>query len=178
MSAALPQSGPDRKRAALALLAELEKYDHLQRRSMLRNLPPLKFHITVEKRVDGRIQETEVEVSMDELRTQLQEILRAERRADAANPPPAPVLRSDGGIRQIKSAKNLGVKDSSVFPTHVYDGRALPEEKQTCTICIEEYSKGDEIKTVPCLHFYHSECIDEWLKRSKCCPVCNGAVEK
>jgi len=174
MSAALPQSGPDRRRAALALLAELEKYDHLQRRSMLRNLPPLQFHITVERRVNGRVQETDIEVSMDELRTQLQEILRAEQQTR----PATPEARPDNGLRRIKSTEPRGVKDVSVFPTHIHDGHALPDEKSTCTICIEEYVKGDEIKSIPCMHFYHSECIDEWLKRSKACPVCNQQVEK
>jgi hypothetical protein len=172
MSAALPAAGPERRRAAQALLAELEKYEHLQRRSMLRNLPPLQFHVTVERRVDGRPQETEVEISMNELREQLQEILRAEGPRSPVRPRPV------GGLRQIKSAADMGAKDPSIFPTHIHDGRTLPEDKSACTICIEDYVEGDEIKSLPCLHFYHSECIDEWLKRSKCCPNCNVCVEE
>jgi len=175
MSVALPPAGPDRVRAILAILAEIEKYDHLQRRSMLRNLPPLQFRVTIERRIDGRLQETEVEVSMDELRDQLKEILRAEGNGVPSTTTNESQIR-DGNLRQVKSKENNAVKDSSIFPTHIHDGHPLPEEKTSCTICLEEFYKGDEIKTIPCMHFYHSECIDEWFKRSKSCPICNASA--
>jgi len=177
MSAALPAAGPDRVRATLALLAELEKYDHLQRRSMLRNLPPLKFRIIIERRVNGHVQETEAEVSMDELREQLREVLRAEGNGVPSTSTSSRAPRVDGNLREVKATGKHAVKDVTIFPTHICDGNFHDDALSTCTICLEEFLKGEEIKMIPCLHFYHSECIDEWFKRSDCCPICNFHVD-
>ncbi|KAI9318722.1 hypothetical protein BX666DRAFT_1535702 [Dichotomocladium elegans] len=51
------------------------------------------------------------------------------------------------------------------------------EKDQTCVICLESYTKGDNIKTLPCRHEYHKDCIDPWLlKKSESCPLCLQAV--
>ena len=31
-------------------------------------------------------------------------------------------------------------------------------------ICMIEYEEGEELRTMPCMHFFHKECIDEWLQ--------------
>ncbi len=33
-----------------------------------------------------------------------------------------------------------------------------------CDICLNEYKSNDELRTIPCLHRFHSKCIDKWLK--------------
>ena len=44
----------------------------------------------------------------------------------------------------------------------------------TCRICFEEYiEKDDEIGILPCKHFFHNECIQEWGKRKPNCPYCD-----
>jgi hypothetical protein len=35
-----------------------------------------------------------------------------------------------------------------------------------------EYEDGELLKTLPCLHSYHQECIDAWLGGHKLCPIC------
>lgn len=50
----------------------------------------------------------------------------------------------------------------------------------TCAICLERYQLGEELKTLPCLHVYHSACIDRWLQSeipgAVACPVCHHEV--
>lgn len=46
-----------------------------------------------------------------------------------------------------------------------------------CAICMCEYSIGDPIRFLPCLHIYHQECIDDWLLRSFTCPLCTEPVD-
>lgn len=41
-----------------------------------------------------------------------------------------------------------------------------------CTICLEQFTKKDTVKCLPCSHVYHDRCIDEWLSRKPNCPVC------
>jgi hypothetical protein len=45
----------------------------------------------------------------------------------------------------------------------------------TCTICLTEYSEGEEIcwsQNDHCNHVFHKECILEWLLRRDECPCC------
>jgi hypothetical protein len=42
-------------------------------------------------------------------------------------------------------------------------------ENETCSICLTTVDQG---KFLPCLHIFHSECIDQWLRGKHTCPVC------
>ena len=46
----------------------------------------------------------------------------------------------------------------------------------SCRICLEEYEQDEEIKILPCFHKYHKMCIDNWLKHSVKCPICNTSI--
>eukprot|EP01135_Chromosphaera_perkinsii_P009619 Nk52_evm69s1810 gene=Nk52_evmTU69s1810 len=45
-------------------------------------------------------------------------------------------------------------------------------EGSDCLICRSEFDEGDPLKVLPCLHKYHSYCIDPWLYIKGKCPVC------
>jgi len=45
-----------------------------------------------------------------------------------------------------------------------------------CRICLEHYEDGDEVKTLPCFHFFHSECIDKWFQLSDECCICKNSL--
>jgi len=36
-----------------------------------------------------------------------------------------------------------------------------------CTVCQMEFEDGDEVATLPCTHFYHPDCIGQWLRDRK-----------
>ena len=36
-----------------------------------------------------------------------------------------------------------------------------------CAVCQMEFEDGDEVATLPCTHFYHPDCIGQWLKDRK-----------
>lgn len=46
-------------------------------------------------------------------------------------------------------------------------------KNDNCAICLENFDKG---MLLPCQHIYHQECIYEWLKASKNCPVCREEI--
>ncbi|KAL2921890.1 RING-H2 finger protein ATL22 [Bienertia sinuspersici] len=44
-----------------------------------------------------------------------------------------------------------------------------------CPICLSKYSPKDTLKMLPyCLHRFHADCIDIWLKSQPNCPICRA----
>ncbi|CAD7950969.1 unnamed protein product [Amoebophrya sp. A25] len=58
------------------------------------------------------------------------------------------------------------------------------EDNRACRICMEDFfdeSEGPcpeevEVRTLPCLHFFHTKCIDQWLAVNKVCPTCRHEI--
>lgn len=78
-------------------------------------------------------------------------------------------------------------QEQAVRPASAASVAALPErtlteeevnkmqdsDSKNCPICLSEYEAGEKMKTLPCLHTFHSTCIDHWLKEgSDSCPIC------
>ncbi len=40
-----------------------------------------------------------------------------------------------------------------------------------------DFAEGEHIRLLPCMHFYHMRCIDDWLMRSYSCPTCMQRVD-
>ncbi|KQK18634.1 E3 ubiquitin-protein ligase ATL23 [Brachypodium distachyon] len=46
-----------------------------------------------------------------------------------------------------------------------------------CAVCLEAFEAGDRCRRLPrCQHSFHAPCVDSWLKKSRCCPVCRADV--
>ena len=45
-----------------------------------------------------------------------------------------------------------------------------------CQVCQCEYEEDEEMKTLPCKHHFHPECIDQWLKDHPTCCICKRSV--
>uniref|UniRef100_A0A9L0RU52 E3 ubiquitin-protein ligase RNF43 n=1 Tax=Equus caballus TaxID=9796 RepID=A0A9L0RU52_HORSE len=41
-----------------------------------------------------------------------------------------------------------------------------------CAICLEEFSEGQELRVISCLHEFHRACVDPWLQQHRTCPLC------
>ena len=50
--------------------------------------------------------------------------------------------------------------------------------KQKCIICLDNYSISDKICFLPCLHYFHFNCIKNWVKESNKCPICKHNIKK
>ncbi|CAI9273601.1 unnamed protein product [Lactuca saligna] len=50
------------------------------------------------------------------------------------------------------------------------------EDELTCSVCLEQVNVGELVRSLPCLHQFHSECIDPWLRQQGTCPVCKFRV--
>ena len=65
------------------------------------------------------------------------------------------------------------------LPVYMYpppSDKVLLAGQTACCVCIDEYEIGDEVRILPCDHIFHVPCVDEWLQRSRCCPMCKQIV--
>ncbi|XP_031278815.1 putative RING-H2 finger protein ATL69 [Pistacia vera] len=57
-------------------------------------------------------------------------------------------------------------------------GRLPKPNDNTCPICLSEYQPKESLRTIPeCEHYFHADCIDEWLKMNATCPLCRNSPE-
>jgi len=48
----------------------------------------------------------------------------------------------------------------------------------SCNICLTDFEDGEDLRTLPCFHSFHCDCIDNWLSRSPICPVCRTVINE
>lgn len=63
---------------------------------------------------------------------------------------------------KVFTASSVGSKSSvsgTSPPAHVEDDENLP----TCSICLDPYADGDELRTFACSHCFHNECVSKWI---------------
>ncbi|GBF97690.1 hypothetical protein Rsub_09748 [Raphidocelis subcapitata] len=46
------------------------------------------------------------------------------------------------------------------------------DDEPCCTVCLDEFDDGDNVRELPCRHLFHADCVDTWLKSHSTCPVC------
>jgi hypothetical protein len=76
--------------------------------------------------------------------------------------------------------QNPGLTEEHInlFPLSSYHTTTIDgSEPEACTICLEEYKEGMEVRTLSCQHLFHKNCIDEWLKLRNNCPNCKRVFE-
>ena len=76
--------------------------------------------------------------------------------------------------------ENLGADESTIqnLPTAVLKNPSseLPHDQRQCCICLEDFKGKDTRKTLQCLHGFHKDCVDKWLRSNGSCPVCKHKV--
>ncbi|XP_046560874.1 RING finger protein 44-like [Haliotis rubra] len=81
---------------------------------------------------------------------------------------------------RLGEVQRKGVSEEEIgnLPTHSFQAGASAAQNTDCQVCLTAFQPGETLRTLPCLHEYHSECIDEWLKRNATCPICRQDVRQ
>ena len=73
--------------------------------------------------------------------------------------------------RLIDVARELNIEKEKFDPN-----KESHKEFCSCRVCLEEYKEGEELGILPCKHFFHYNCIQEWGKRKPNCPYCDVEI--
>lgn len=77
------------------------------------------------------------------------------------------------GIDNIVEEEQLSDTEEQLQRLPVSPHTAIPSEKHArCSICLVDFGRRDFVKRLPCLHYFHPDCIDNWLRRDAKCPLC------
>lgn len=78
---------------------------------------------------------------------------------------------------------NTGLKEDEIVcclrkskPSDNCFSKFPSETERKCSICQEDYEEDDEIGRLDCGHFFHIDCVKQWLVRRNMCPICKTAA--
>ncbi|XP_048141402.1 RING-H2 finger protein ATL20-like [Rhodamnia argentea] len=101
---------------------------------------------------------------------------RAQGRAQLPNNTDLPYL-----IRPQSATVSMGLDGPTIesYPvTWLGESGRLPKPNDTtCPICLHEYGPKETLRSIPNYnHYFHVNCIYEWLRLNATCPVCRKSL--
>jgi len=63
------------------------------------------------------------------------------------------------------------------MPSVVFSKKLFEEGNIECSICMDEFKEGqDYVSPLSCdaRHYFHSDCIEDWLVKKNECPLCKA----
>ena len=137
-------------------------------RAMLETIPIVKFG---EKENDKPIQQaSDVELGMAPGNTPTDPVPAAEHRPSAEQ-------QAQGAAKDEADTQPEAVTTKTVAATGKLSGgdtdmEGTAENGLACSVCTDDFAKGQDVRVLPCNHKFHPECIDPWLLNvSGTCPL-------
>uniref|UniRef100_A0A2P2JC86 Zinc finger family protein n=2 Tax=Rhizophora mucronata TaxID=61149 RepID=A0A2P2JC86_RHIMU len=80
----------------------------------------------------------------------------------------------DGNREEREGSSANG--DGGIIAPGTEKERVVIGEDAVCCICLAKYANNDDLRELPCSHFFHKDCVDKWLKINASCPLCKSEV--
>jgi len=77
---------------------------------------------------------------------------------------------------RIGVTKTMTQNEIDRLGTEIYNSNNQYSTSE-CTFCMEDFKNGDVLRRLSCLHFFHKNCIDPWLKKNGNCPIDKVSVQ-
>jgi hypothetical protein len=148
-----------------------------KRQRKLKRLPVLEFHRSM------LMSDAERQATDEQKRRKEQEREQQTNTALDDDTDSIALQVSDSGVEESKNGQQkqtLLPPEASVLSTSSLSAVTTPVPARVrrngiindaCSICLDDFTDGVQVKVLPCRHAFHTNCIDEWLTRSDQCPV-------
>ncbi|GFO50159.1 E3 ubiquitin-protein ligase rnf38 [Plakobranchus ocellatus] len=91
------------------------------------------------------------------------------------------ILDDIGEIPDYHSSPDNGLSVDTIqeIPTRQFSRGAerSGSDQTSCVFCMCDFEDKQLLRILPCFHEFHAECVDEWLKTHRTCPLCRHDVE-
>jgi len=75
--------------------------------------------------------------------------------------------------KQTDADKGIAAKLLSKLISKTWPLEHVEHGCHGCMICLGEFVQGDRLMQVPsCHHWFHADCMSQWLQHKKVCPIC------
>ncbi|GFO02127.1 LOW QUALITY PROTEIN: RING finger protein 38 [Plakobranchus ocellatus] len=85
-----------------------------------------------------------------------------------------------GQIPNYHSSPDNGLSEDKIqqIPTRQFSRSAdgSGSDQTSCVFCMCDFEDKQLLRILPCFHEFHAECVNEWLKTHRTCPVCRHDV--
>ncbi len=92
------------------------------------------------------------------------------------NGPGTPAITASSS-NSCPPAANHVIENLPTISISKYDFEDDCNNNRECSICFLEHEVDDTVTRLPCGHFFHGECINEWLRKRCTCPICRWELE-
>jgi len=90
---------------------------------------------------------------------------------------PATAVDADSGSTTTTSQHQAIVDPVSTAVSQATPATGSDDIHGLCAICLTDYEDGETIRVLPCQHFFHPACVDQWLASRNVCPMCKAVVD-
>lgn len=82
-------------------------------------------------------------------------------------------LETTGPDRKEPCLTPAEINDLPVVLFQVTENQKNESVTVQCAVCQTEFEHAEKVRTLRCLHIFHTECIDNWLMNQMgSCPIC------
>ena len=81
-------------------------------------------------------------------------------------------LLNDSILNKEKEDENYKEILKYIPSSTINEPKNASDNNNKCVICLSEFQIGEKESTLPCLHIFHSNCIEKWITQKRWCPVC------
>lgn len=86
--------------------------------------------------------------------------------------------RREASYTSVEAAILMSLLPHEKWTFHYIRDEDGGEGDSECRVCLTDYEQEEEIVRLPCMHYAHTQCMEQWLVRVPRCPVCRTNVRE